>query len=84
MAANKGKGRSRGVMWPTHMPLACTAGFIYRMQGVPSVMFSVDGSSFGPDTSDGFLMPNLFGMGPRAVVHMVQGFLVIIWGLSLA
>ncbi|PON54760.1 Zinc finger, CCCH-type domain containing protein [Parasponia andersonii] len=65
-AANQGRGRGRGVMWPPHMPLARGARPMPAMQGFPPVMIGPDGSPYGPVTPDGFPMPDLFGVGPRA------------------
>ncbi|XP_048334849.2 30-kDa cleavage and polyadenylation specificity factor 30 [Ziziphus jujuba] len=65
-AANQGRGRGRGVMWPPHMPLARGARPMPGMQGFPPVMMGADGSPYGPVTPDGFAMPDLFGVGPRA------------------
>ncbi|POO00962.1 Zinc finger, CCCH-type domain containing protein [Trema orientale] len=65
-AANQGRGRGRGVMWPPHMPLARGARPMPGMQGFPPVMMGPDGSPYGPVTPDGFPMPDLFGVGPRA------------------
>lgn len=66
VAANQGRGRGRGVMWPPHMPLARGVRPMPGMQGFPGVMVGADGSSYGPVTPDGFPMPDLFGVGPRA------------------
>lgn len=64
--ANQGRGRGRGVIWPPHMPLARGARPMPGMQGFPPVMMGADGSPYGPVTPDGFPMPDLFGVGPRA------------------
>ncbi|KAL5577371.1 hypothetical protein UlMin_019070 [Ulmus minor] len=66
-AANLGRGRGRGVMWPQHMPLARGARPMPGMQGFPPVMMGADGSPYGPVAlaPDGFGMPDPFGVGPR-------------------
>lgn len=48
------------------MPLARGARPMPGMQGFPPVMIGADGLSYGPVTPDGFPMPDLFGVGPRA------------------
>lgn len=63
---NQGRGRGRGVMWSPHMPLGRGARPMPGMQGFPPVMMGADGSPYGPVTPDGFPMPDLFGVGPRA------------------
>ncbi|XP_024018926.1 30-kDa cleavage and polyadenylation specificity factor 30 isoform X2 [Morus notabilis] len=66
LGANQGRGRGRGVMWPPHMPLSRGARPMPSMQGFPPVMIGADGSPYGPVTPDGFPMPDLFNVGPRA------------------
>ena len=64
---NQGRGRGRGVMWPPHMPLGRGARPMPGMQAFPPVMMGADGSPYGgPVTPDGFPMPDLFNLGPRA------------------
>lgn len=53
-------------MWPPHMPLGRGARPMPGTQGYPPVMMGADGLSYGPVTPDGFPMPDLFGVGPRA------------------
>ncbi|KAF5472570.1 hypothetical protein F2P56_009283 [Juglans regia] len=65
-AATQGRGRGRGIMWPPHMPLARGTRPMPGTQGFPPVMMGADGLSYGTITPDGFPMPNLFGVGPRA------------------
>ncbi|KAE9594824.1 hypothetical protein Lal_00013313 [Lupinus albus] len=59
---NQGRGRGRGMMWPPHMPLGRGARPMPGMPGFNPGMVG-DGLPYGPD---GFGMPDLFGMGPRA------------------
>uniref|UniRef100_A0A5B7ASC4 Cleavage and polyadenylation specificity factor CPSF30 n=1 Tax=Davidia involucrata TaxID=16924 RepID=A0A5B7ASC4_DAVIN len=54
--ASQGRGRGRGMVWPPHMPLPRGARPLPGMRGFPPVMIG----------SDGFPMPDLFGMAPRA------------------
>ncbi|XP_059668469.1 30-kDa cleavage and polyadenylation specificity factor 30 [Cornus florida] len=65
-ATAQGRGRGRGMIWPPHMPLARGARPLPGMRGFPPVMMGPDGFSYGAVTPDGFPMPDLFGMGPRA------------------
>ena len=55
-------------MWPPpHMPLARGGGRpIPGMRGFPPVMMGADGFSYGAVPPDGFAMPDIFGVGPRA------------------
>ncbi|KAJ7954401.1 30-kDa cleavage and polyadenylation specificity factor 30-like [Quillaja saponaria] len=64
-AATQGRGRGRGMMWPPHVPLGRGVRPLPGMQGFPPMMMG-DGMSYGPVTPDGFAMPDLFGVGPRA------------------
>ncbi|XP_010241185.1 PREDICTED: 30-kDa cleavage and polyadenylation specificity factor 30 [Nelumbo nucifera] len=64
--AAQGRGRGRGVMWPPHMPLARGGRPIPGIRGFPPVMMGADGFSYGAVTPDGFSMPDLFGIAPRA------------------
>ncbi|KAA8514848.1 hypothetical protein F0562_018027 [Nyssa sinensis] len=65
-AAAQGRGRGRGMMWPPHMPLSRGARPLPGMRGFPPVMMGSDGFSYGAITPDGFPMPDIFGMAPRA------------------
>ncbi|XP_077220826.1 30-kDa cleavage and polyadenylation specificity factor 30-like [Tasmannia lanceolata] len=62
----QGRGRGRGAMWPPHMPLARGGRLPPGVRGFPPMMMGVDGFSYGAVTPDGFTMPDLFGVGPRA------------------
>lgn len=53
-------------MWPPHMPLARGARPIPSMRGFPPVMMGADGFSYSAVPPDGFAMPDIFGVGPRA------------------
>lgn len=64
--ASHGRGRGRGMMWPPQMPLARGARPIPGMRGFPPGMMGADGFSYGPVTPDGFGIPDLFSVGPRA------------------
>ncbi|KAJ0017476.1 hypothetical protein Pint_11152 [Pistacia integerrima] len=65
-SASQGRGRGRGMMWPPHMPLARGARPMPGMRGFPPVMMGADGFSYGPVAPEGFPMPDMFGVAPRA------------------
>ncbi|KAB1222650.1 Zinc finger CCCH domain-containing protein 45 [Morella rubra] len=50
------------------MPLARGARPMPGTRGFPPVMMGADGLAYGHVTPDGFPMPDLFGVGPRAFV----------------
>ncbi|KAJ6314559.1 hypothetical protein OIU78_018104 [Salix suchowensis] len=63
--AAQGRGRGRGMMWPSHNPMARGARPIPGIRGFPPMMMGADGFSYGAVAPDGFGMPDLFGVASR-------------------
>jgi cleavage and polyadenylation specificity factor subunit 4 len=63
--AAQGRGRGRGMMWPSHNPMARGARPIPGIRGFPPMMMGADGFSYGAVTPDSFGMPDLFGVASR-------------------
>ncbi|CAK9142870.1 unnamed protein product [Ilex paraguariensis] len=65
-AAAQGRGRGGGMMWPPQMALARGARPLPGLRSFAPGMMGPDGFSYGAITPDGFPMPDVFGMAPRA------------------
>ncbi|KAB5521170.1 hypothetical protein DKX38_025489 [Salix brachista] len=63
--AAQGRGRGRGMMWPSHNPMARGARPIPGIRGFPPMMMGADGFSYGAVAPDSFGMPDLFGVASR-------------------